>query len=385
MDPHLTLGRDRDLGVADPHRHRSTGRGQRLAASVARTQIGRACVARDAHRLERQARDCSSPVDRHERSPPHDEVGIVFEGERAIACRGSLEFGQRQQGTRIALHMFDRQRAVQRVARLGLDIASPSGSLEEEPGDHRHLAETLREQRVVARQAGEGLAEISAASHLAIARCDRCGRGPIGLRQDDVVRYHGGPRLAQPAVQFGELGAGPRPLAEPRDRLFVDIDDRHPVVAHVSARRGGLVEIEHLKPQPLERRGVGKLQQDYQGKRCQPGQLWPEPRQPGKQRRHRSPRCDRRQVMVPFRIKQILASLAGNTTAGGYARLRATARRCLWRQGRATASLRVRRSAKTRPAPRSAGFSQVVYGPEIRQTRGRSAVSRSDEASSCRT
>ena len=221
-------------------------------------------------------------MDRHQRRPPHDAVGIAFEAERAVARRRSLELGQRQQGARIALHMLDRQRAVQREARLGLDVAATSGPVEEEPGHHRHLAETLGEQRVVARQAGEGLAERPAASHLLVARGDRRGRGPVGLRKDDVVGDHGRPRLAQPAVELGEFGARPRPLAEPRDRLLVDIDDRHPVLGRVLARRGGLEEIEHLHPHALERRGVGKLQQDDQRKRRKPGKLRPELRQPGK-------------------------------------------------------------------------------------------------------
>jgi hypothetical protein len=112
----------------------------------------------------------------------------------------------------------------------------------------------FREQRVVARQRAQP------GPGLVIEVSDGVGSGggiePVGLREHDVEADRHRPEPGQVGDQVRDPCPRPRPLAEFRQALFIDVDDDdRPCGLHAGI--DDLEGIESPDPEFLDRRGIG--------------------------------------------------------------------------------------------------------------------------------
>ena len=202
-------------------------------------------------------------MDRDQRYPANDPVGIAFQTDETAAPGGPFQDRERLDRARIAGHVARGQRTVQRETRFRLDRTAARLAVEEIGGDHGLCGKAIRQQRIVRRQVRKPLAEVERGSQL-------LGRRAVRFGKDDVVDHRHGARIRQPLGQRDQFGARPGPLTEPRDGGFVHIDHRHPLLAGQVAGSGALVGIEHRQPHASQRPRLRQLEYHHQRQRDQP-------------------------------------------------------------------------------------------------------------------
>ena len=86
------------------------------------------------------------------------------------------------------------------------------------------------------------------------------GRSLVRLGEHDIEGDDRRALRRQLVEEIGHDRPRPRPLADPRQRLLVDVDDAHRQVRVVGCRRQALVGIEGDQPQRLHEERIGETQ-----------------------------------------------------------------------------------------------------------------------------
>ena len=136
-------------------------------------------------------------------------------------------------------------RALRRYRRAGL------------ADDHAGLLDRLRQNLVVARQAGELLARLRIEAAEAFG--GNGGRHAVGLGENDVEADDDGAERVEPVDEIGHHGARPRPLPDLLEARLVDVDDDDGPRG-LLARPQHLKQIERAQPHFLERPRVDDAQ-----------------------------------------------------------------------------------------------------------------------------
>jgi hypothetical protein len=135
--------------------------------------------------------------------------------------------------------------------------------------DDAGLLDRLRQDLIVARQAGELLARLRVEAAEAFG--GNGGRHAVRLGENDIEADDDGAERVEPVDEIGHHGARPGPLPDLLEARLVDVDDDD-WAGGLLARPQHLKQIERAQPHFLERPRVDDAQrhQPRTGARCTP-------------------------------------------------------------------------------------------------------------------